>query len=123
MSLRLQLVIAFMDILAFAWIVNMIRKNKIDLRYALSWLFSLVILLILDAFPVIVYKMADLIGIDTPSNMVFFVGFLIFIVLIYTSTASISHLSNKTKKLTQELALLKKQLDDMQADDSTEREV
>ena len=42
-----------------------------------------------------------------------FVGFLLFTILIYVSTVSISHLSQKTKRLSQELALLKKELEEI----------
>jgi len=118
MSVRLQIVIAIIDIIGFIWIVNMVRKKKIDLRYALSWLCTLILLLLLDIFPGIVYTMSRFIGIDTPSNMVFFVGFLIFIVLIYSSTVSISRLSQRTKKLTQEIALLKKEVEELKKEKS-----
>ena len=120
MSLKLQIFIAIIILISFVWIINMIRRKKLDLRYALSWLCALVLLLLLDVFPQIVFWFAGFVGIDTPSNMVFFVGFLIFIVLIYVCTVSISHLSQKTKRLTQELALLRKELDEMRAE-SNER--
>lgn len=120
MSLKLQIFIALIDLIAFAWIINMIRKKKLDLRYALSWLCALIVLLLLDIFPQIVMWFAGVVGIDTPSNMVFFVGSLVFIVLIYGGTVSISHLSQKTKRLAQELALLRKELDEMREESNEE---
>lgn len=113
MSLRLQIVIGIIIVLMFLFIVNMVRKKKIDLRYALSWLCMLLIVLVLDIFPQIVFRFAELIGIDIPSNMVFFVGFLISFVMIYSATVSVSRLSLRVKRLTQELALLREEMERM----------
>ena len=113
MSLRLQIVIGLIVLAMFLFIANMVRKKKIDLRYALSWLCLAVIILVLDIFPKIVFSFAGLIGISVPSNMVFFVGFIFVVVLIYSLTVSVSHLSVKVKRLTQELALLREEMERM----------
>ena len=111
MNIRLQIVIGVIIVGMLFIIANMVRKKKIDLRYALSWICLAVLLLILDIFPNIMEKLAELIGIKTPSNMVFFLGFILLVIVIYSLTASVSRLSNKTKRLTQELALLREELE------------
>lgn len=111
MNIRLQIVIGVIIIGMLLLIANMVRKKKIDLRYSLSWMCLAVLLLILDIFPNIMEKLAELIGIKTPSNMVFFLGFILLVIVIYSLTASVSRLSNKTKRLTQELALLREELE------------
>ena len=113
MSLRLQIVIGFIVLAMILFIANMVRKKKIDLRYALSWLCLAVIILLLDVFPQIVFGFAELIGISVPSNMVFFVGFIFVVILIYSVTVSVSRLSLKVKRLTQELALLREEMERM----------
>lgn len=113
MSLRLQIVIGFIVLAMILCIANMVRKKKIDLRYALSWLCLAVIILLLDIFPQIVFGFAELIGISVPSNMVFFVGFIFVVILIYSVTVSVSRLSLKVKRLTQELALLREEMERM----------
>lgn len=113
MTFRLQIVIGMIAILALLMIANMVRKEKIDLRYALSWMCLTVIILVLDIFPQIVFVIADLMGISIPSNMVFFVGFILLVVMVYSVTVVVSRLSAKTKRLTQELALLREELERM----------
>lgn len=110
-NLRLQIIIGIIIFLLLLFIINMVRNKKVDLRYALSWMFLAVILLLLDVFPQIVYIIAELVGIETPSNMVFFFGFLFVVILVYSLTVSVSRLSIKTKRLTQEIALLRKELE------------
>ena len=38
MNIRLQIIIAIILIIALCVIVNMIRKKRLELRYALAWL-------------------------------------------------------------------------------------
>lgn len=113
MTIRLQIVIGIMLAIAIVSIINMIRKKRFDLRYGLSWLCMLVVALILDVFPGIVFGLAHLIGIDVPSNMVFFVGLIFSIILIFSTAVSTSRMSDRVKKLTQELALVQKELDEL----------
>lgn len=113
MTVRLQIVIGVILVVFMMIIINMIRKKKFDLRYALSWLAMLVVALLFDIFPGIVFGMAHLMGIDIPSNMVFFVGLILSVILIFTIAVSVSRMSNRVKKLTQELALLQKELDEL----------
>ncbi len=113
MSLRLQVVIALLALFMLLYLVNMVRTKKIDLRYCLSWMALVVLVLILDIFPFILFYITRLLGIETPSNMVFFVGYIFAIILIFSLTVSVSRLSDKVKILTQEIALLRKDMEDM----------
>lgn len=113
MTIRLQIIIGIILVIAMLSIINMIRNKKFDLRYGLSWLCMLVVALILDIFPGIVFGLAHLIGIDVPSNMVFFVGLIFSIILIFSTAVSTSRMSDRVKKLTQELALVQKELDEL----------
>lgn len=111
MSLRLQIFIGIIILILLLFVANMVRNKKIDLRYALSWLCLGILLLILDIFPQIVFWLASLMGVEVPSNMVFFMCTILAIVLIYVLTVSVSRLSNKTKRLTQEVALLREEME------------
>ena len=72
-----------------------------------------VLALILDIFPQLLYSCAEIMGITLPSNMVFFVTIVLLISVIYSLATSVSHLSTKVKRLTQELALLKEGVERM----------
>ncbi len=111
MNVKLQIIIGIIIVCMLVIIANMVRNKKIDLRYALSWICLAALLLILDIFPQIVYAIAKLVGIATPSNMVFFLGFILIVAVVYSLTASVSRLSNKSKRLTQEMALLREEVE------------
>ena len=100
MNIRLQIIIAIILIIALCVIVNMIRKKRLELRYALAWLIVGVGTLVLDCFPILTTKLAELIGVASPINMLFFLGF------------CFSRVSIRMKQLTQELALYEKKVND-----------
>ena len=112
MNIRIQIIIAVGVLLALMIIIDMIRKKKLELRYALAWLFVGVAVLILDCFPQLITWVSIKLGIASPINMLFFFGFCFSLVIIFVLTMAVSRMSIKIKELTQELALYTKSNDD-----------
>ena len=108
MSFKLQIIIALIILAGLIVLVNLIRKNKLELKYALSWIFLGVGILIFDLFPDLTSFLASLLGIEVPINMLFFLGFCFSLLIIFSLTVAVSRLSRRVTKLTQELALLSK---------------
>ena len=75
MSLKIQIIVAIVLVLALASIINMVRKEALDIRFALSWLSVGIIVLIFDIFPSAMDWLVHLLGIELPVNMMFFFGF------------------------------------------------
>ena len=63
MTVKIQVIIAIIVIIALSIIVNMIRKKRLELRYALAWLIVGVGTLVLDCFPKLIKWISDLVGI------------------------------------------------------------
>ena len=105
MDIKIQLIVVFGALFSMSYLLNMIRKKRLELRYALSWLGVGVSVIILACF-------AEKIGIASPVNMLFFFGFLFALAIILTLTMSLSRMSIRVKKLSQELALLRKDLEE-----------
>lgn len=110
MSVRLQIIIAVIIVMALCVIVNMIRKKRLELRYALAWLVVGVGVLVLDCFPQLISWIAKTLGIASPVNMLFFLGFCFSLMIIFVLTIAVSRSSIRIKELTQELALLEKRI-------------
>lgn len=109
MNIRIQIIIAVGVIIALSVIINMIRRKKLELRYALAWLFVGVGVLVLDCFPKLIAWISEQLGIASPVNMLFFLGFCFSLVIIFILTTAISRMSNRIKQLTQEFALYRKE--------------
>ena len=112
MNIRIQIIVAVIVLIALCVIVNMIRKKRLELRYALAWLIVGVGILILDCFPSLIDWLAHKLGIASPVNMLFFFGFCFSLMIIFVLTISISRMSIRLKQLAQELALYEKSNDD-----------
>lgn len=110
MSLRTQIIVAVAVIIALLALSGMIKKKKIEVRYALIWYLLALVILVLDIFPGLLDKATAFMGVGLAVNMLFFMGFCFALVIIFVMTLWVSRLSVKVKKLTQELALLDKKL-------------
>ena len=104
MTLRLQIIIFIVLLLAAALLVRQVLKKKLELKYSLAWLLLILVFMIIDVFPQIMVFLSGLVGIATPANMLFTCGFLFALVIIYTLTAALSHMSDNVRDLTQKMA-------------------
>lgn len=110
MSPRLQIIIGAIIILALIYIAHTIKKNAIDIKYALIWFVVGAILLVFDLFPGLLSFVTKEMGIELPVNMLFFMGFCLSILIIFMLSVYISKLMEQVKKLTQEIALIKEKM-------------
>lgn len=105
MTWRVRIAIVVVLFIGLVAIVNLIRKRSLELKYALTWLFLIAGLLLVVLVPGLLNLLSGILGIYSPVNMVFFLGFLFSIVLIFTLTMSISNNSNRVRKMAQKIAL------------------
>lgn len=110
MSLRTQIIVAAVVVLAIFVLSGMVKKKKIEMKYALIWYLLALVILVFDLFPGLLDKMTAFMGVGLAVNMLFFMGFCFALVIIFVLTLWVSRLSVKVKQLTQELALLDKKL-------------
>lgn len=109
MNIKAQIIISIIIILGIVYIINMVRKKALELRYSLTWLGVGICILILTLFPQIMNKISAIMGIASPMNMLFFLGFCFSLTIIFSLTISVSKMSIQIKDLTQEIALYKKE--------------
>lgn len=63
---------------------------------------------VLDCFPPLVNWLSYELGIASPVNMLFFLGFCFSLVIIFVLTVAVSRMSIRIKQLAQEIALYEK---------------
>jgi len=90
-------------------VIEMVRKNRIQERYSLLWIFMSIILLVLSSSPYFINTLADLLDIVNPPSLLFLFGLIYLLIYNLHITAVISKQSEKITRLAQELALLKQQ--------------
>lgn len=104
-SWKIRLVVILVLFIGLAAIVNLIRKRSLELKYALIWLLLGAALLVVVMIPGLLEWFSLLAGISNPMSMVFFMGFLFLIMVIFVLTMSISNNSNRVRKMAQKIAL------------------
>ena len=102
-------VLLFAFILLFS-VIHLLRKGRIPVKYALVWILSSIVVVIISCIPNLMVSLAKFLGFELLSNMVLciFIGLLLFLIL----TVMMAGQKKKTTLLIQELSLLKKEVED-----------
>ena len=114
MNDRIQFIAILISLIIAGTIFQLIRKKKLLEQYSLLWFFSAIVLLIFSVWRDLLDKMAGAMGIYyAPSALlviVIFCGFLLFL----NFSLVISKLTNQSKSLAQEIALLQNKLEKLE---------
>jgi hypothetical protein len=110
MDTRIQILALIATGVLLFIVLELVRRRRLQERYALLWLVSTVFLLILAAWRDALTKVADLVGIAYPPNALFFLAFAAILVVLLHFSVVISRLSDQTKILAQRLAMLDERL-------------
>jgi len=97
-------------------ILELIRRNYLKERYSLLWLTSGTIFLILSLAIGLLTPVAHFLGFKIVSNALLLAGIVFLVVIALGMTVAISRLSERHKRLTQEMVLLKKRVEDLEKD-------
>jgi hypothetical protein len=106
MELRIQLVAIGGTAILFLIVLELVRRRRLLERYALVWLASAIVLLVLGIWQGLLGKIANAIGVFYPPTALFVIAFgFILLLLLHFSTA-VSRLTDQSKVLAQRLALM-----------------
>ena len=114
--MNLTLRIFFISCIALLFVITFyyLLKKKLNLKYTLIWLLSVLLLLILAIFPIIVEKISALVGIKSVPNTVFVFLIIFLVAIVFTLTAIVSHLNMRVSRLTQYQALMEKRIRELE---------
>jgi hypothetical protein len=101
-------------------IFELLRRRRLIERYALIWLGSGIVLLVLAIWTGLLEIVSNALGIAYPPNALFAFAFAFVLLLLMHFSIAISRLSGETKVLAQEVARLDKKLREMRGDESAE---
>lgn len=95
------------SILLILFVLNLVKKNKLDEKYSILWLFSSLIILIVSIYPKIITIIANKFNVYYPPSLMLLFGILILGAYIIHITTVITKQNKMIVKLTQELGILK----------------
>jgi hypothetical protein len=105
LSVKARILIVLGLLLLLAIIINMVRKRTLELKYVLAWLLADLVLIFFAIFPQAMMKVAELLGIYAPVNMIFFLGFVFLGLIIFSLTVALSRATANQRRLAQYAAL------------------
>lgn len=110
MTLKIQIVIIAIALLAIVMTFYFIKKGKLGLKIVMPWLVVFLLILIFAAIPKFMDWVASVIGIYDPVNMVFFLAVIFLSLIIYGLTMSLYETKKMTRDVIQKVAYLEEKL-------------
>ena len=111
MQIRVQLVSIAITGGLFLFVFELVRRKRLQERYALLWLFATALMLGLAVWRQGLEWMADVVGIDYAPSALFAIAFGFVLVILLHFSLVISRLANENKVLAQRLGMLSERVE------------
>ena len=102
-------------LLTLGVVVEMLRRRRLRERHAVWWLIAGTMALVIGVFPAVLEWAADLIGIEVPLNLVFFVSVAVLFLVCIQHSAELTDLEAKTRTLAEHVALQQLRIEALEA--------
>ena len=97
--------------ITLTFIVYLLRSRRLREKYAAIWLVVLVIVIVLGAFPRVLFRVATIVGVETPTNLLFAASLVVLLLVCIQLSTEISQLEEETRTIAEELALLNRRVE------------
>jgi len=91
-------------------------------RYATWWLVIAIAVAVISIFPRVLGEAAHLVGVQVPLNLAFFLAGVIMLLLSLRFSVDLSQSDEERRRLTEEIAFLRAEIDSLKSDSRTSRE-
>lgn len=115
MNGTLRIVIFIALAFYFGWLVNLLRKRQLILKYTLLWLLAGVTMLLIAIFPNALKHVLNNIGIVELTNGLFAIILFSLIIITVFITSIVSKQNEQFRALTQQCALYEKRIRELEA--------
>jgi hypothetical protein len=93
------------------FLFEMLRRRHLREKYAVLWGAVAAVSLLIAIFPGILTRLADVVGVEVPANLLFFLASLLLLLTSIQHSVELGRLEERTRTLAEETALLRLQLD------------
>jgi len=104
-----RIALLVLSLLLMGTVLEMVRRSYLKEKYALLWLLASLLVLLCGLFPSLIVRLSALLSFQY-ITLVFIFSFLFLLILVLAFSVAISRLSERTKELAQEVALLNHRL-------------
>ena len=111
------LLIALAVLLFAIAILNLVRQNKLTMKYALLWLGLSLLTITALIWPGLLNELSSLLGFISMSNMLFLIAIFVLIMICVSLSVIVSNQTKKIILLIQEVSLLKSKYEQKDLED------
>ncbi|MEG0092296.1 MAG: DUF2304 domain-containing protein [Oscillospiraceae bacterium] len=105
MSIPLRVILILGSCFTFFFVTHYIRKARIRIEDTIFWIFFCGVLIVISIFPTLPFWLSEIIGFQSPINLVYLLIIFILIVNQFYMSVKISQLQIKQKEFVQKMAI------------------
>ncbi|GEL97663.1 DUF2304 domain-containing protein [Cellulomonas terrae] len=99
-----------MSVVTLLFVVHLLRRRQLREKYAGIWLVVSLAIIVLAAFPQLAIRLSDLVGVETPSNLLFASSLAVLLLVAIQLSTEISALEEETRTIAEQTAILGERL-------------
>ncbi|MEB0286830.1 DUF2304 domain-containing protein [Cryobacterium sp. 10S3] len=103
-------------LLTLVIVVELLRRGRLRERHAIWWMVAGIAALLASIFPVTLEWTAQLLGIQVPTNLVFFVSIAILFLVCLQHSSELTRMEGRARSLAESIALLELRLRDVEGE-------
>lgn len=114
MEFRARLFAVVLGLTVLLFVINLVRTKKLKEEFALLWLLTGIVLVLTPLLIDYLDRLAYALGIEYPPALIFVLAIISVLFVLFQFSMRLSRFSEHIKVLTQELALLRVRLEDLE---------
>ena len=95
-------------------VIELLRRRHLRERHAIWWIIAGILALIAGVFPSTLVWVSQLVGVEVPTNLVFFVSIAILFLVCLQHSSELTKLESKTRTLAERVAIIELELRERQ---------
>ena len=99
------------SLVTLIFIIDLLRRGVLKEKYAALWLIVAGTAFILSVFPGLLRAITDLLGVEIPANLLFFVTIVVLVLVAVQLSYELSRHEAQIRRLAEEIALQQDDLD------------
>ncbi|MBW0254615.1 DUF2304 domain-containing protein [Cellulomonas sp. PS-H5] len=88
-------------------LLHLLRTRRIREKYAAVWIVLTLAVVVIGVFPGLAFWLSDLVGVQTPANLLFALASLVLLAVCIQLSTEVSTLEEESRTLAEEVALLR----------------
>lgn len=107
------------SVLVLVVVVELLRRRRLRERHAIWWFVAGVLALVISVFPGVLTWASGMLGVEVPTNLVFFVSIAILFLVCLQASSELTELESKTRRLAEQASLLELRIEKLESEASS----